>query len=77
VDERGSVLGDCDYCGEPLTNELQSVSCKHCGEGFHVQCARDQDELSVTVESSLFSSDSYRIECPFCDLSWSAGFDPR
>ncbi|MBX0286313.1 hypothetical protein [Haloarcula salinisoli] len=71
------MLGDCDYCGDPLTNELQSVTCDHCGEGFHVECAREAGELSVTVESKLLGSDNYRIECPFCDLSWSAGYDPR
>jgi len=71
------VLGNCGYCGDLLTNELEAVTCDHCGEGFHVECARDAGELSVTVESNLLSSNSYRIECPNCDLSWSAGYDPR
>ena len=71
------MLGDCDYCGDPLTNELQSVTCEHCGGGFHVQCARDAGELSVEVESRVLRSNTYRIDCPFCELSWSAGFDPR
>jgi len=71
------VLGDCSYCSDPLTNELESVSCDHCGEGFHAKCARDAGELSVTVESHLFRSNTYRIGCPNCELSWSIGFDPR
>ena len=72
-----SVLGDCTYCGEPLTNEMQSVSCDHCGEGYHVACARNADELFVHVESHLFRSNSYRLECPSCEEYWSIGFDPR
>jgi len=77
VSERPTVLGDCIYCGELLTNELQSVACDHCGEGFHIECARERDEFVVDVESHLFSSNSYKINCPNCGDSWSVGFDPR
>ena len=71
------MLGDCTYCGDPLTNELQSVSCDHCGEGYHVECAEAADELFVHVESHLFRSDTYRLECPSCEEYWSISFDPR
>jgi predicted RNA-binding Zn-ribbon protein involved in translation (DUF1610 family) len=71
------VLGDCTYCGDPLTNELASVSCDHCGEGFHVECARDEGEFSVTKNSGLLRSTSYEVHCPNCEEDWSMGFDPR
>ena len=74
---REDVLGDCTYCGDPLTNELESVSCDHCGDGFHIQCARDEGELSIDAESHLFRSTTYKIQCPNCDDAWSVGFDPR
>lgn len=71
------MLGDCTYCGDPLTNQLASVSCGHCGKGFHVACAREEDELSVTANSRLFRSTTYTVDCPNCGDSWSVGFDPR
>ncbi|MBX0322068.1 hypothetical protein EGH21_03380 [Halomicroarcula sp. F13] len=71
------MLTDCPYCGDPLTNELQSVTCDHCGEGFHVPCARDAGEFAVEEESHFLRSNTYRIDCPNCGDSWSTGFDPR
>jgi len=44
---------------------------------FHVECAHDADELSVTAESKLFGADNHCIECPCCERNWSAGYDPR
>jgi len=71
------VLGNCPYCGDLLTSELRSVMCDHCGDGFHIQCASDADEFSVEVNSSLFGSTSYTIDCPNCADSFTIGFDPR
>jgi uncharacterized Zn-finger protein len=72
-----TVLGDCPYCNERLTNAKKSVTCDHCGEGFHIECARDIEGFEVTVESHLLRSDTYSITCPNCERDWEVGFDPR
>ncbi|MFC7075603.1 MULTISPECIES: hypothetical protein [Haloarcula] len=51
--------------------------CDHCGEGFHIECARDVDSFEITVESHLLRSDTYTITCPNCAEAWEVGFDPR
>jgi len=71
------VLGDCPYCDEPLTTERQSVTCDHCGDGFHVACAESARELTVEERSHLLRSNTYAVDCPQCGGTWEVGFDPR
>nr|WP_135301925.1 RING finger protein [Halomicroarcula amylolytica] len=71
------MLGDCIYCSDRLTSELQSVTCDHCGTGFHVACARDAGELSVEEKAHFLRSNTYHVECPDCGERWNAGFDLR
>jgi len=72
----GTVLGDCIYCDERLANEKKSVTCEHCGDGYHVPCAQAADGFDVTEESHLLRSSTYEITCPRCGETWSVGFDP-
>ncbi|WP_276270809.1 hypothetical protein [Haloarcula litorea] len=71
------MLSDCIYCGDRLTNELQSLTCDQCDEGFHVPCAREAGEFSVAEESHFLRSNTYAVDCPNCGGCWSVGFDPR